>query len=85
MRSMETVKLKEQFVKKLNEAIEAYGLTDSELGRRMGTSRQFVGQYRDITTAPTPGLDLVEKFSNAIGLDNPLMLLDESEIPQVVT
>lgn len=74
--------LKDRFVKKLTEALEAHGWTDADLAREMGVSRQFVGQYRSGNR--TPGIDVAERFANALGLDDPAALIDKSEILQSV-
>ncbi len=79
---MENVRLKERFMKKLSEAMQAHGWTNSELARRMGVSRQFVGQYTG--GEKTPGLDVVERFANALELEDPSILIDRTEISQPV-
>lgn len=82
---MENVELKNRFIRKANEAMQLQGWSKAELARRMGVSAQFVGQYLGSENPSTPGLDVVERFARALGLEDPGALIDDSEISQVVT
>lgn len=77
--------LRDRFVRKVNEARDVAGISKAELARRMGVSPQFVSQYLNEQNPTTPGLDIVERFAIALGLPDPSMLLDLSEIHQVAT
>jgi len=73
---MEVV-LETRFRKRLREAIDAAGINQSELARRMHVTPALVSQY--LSGHRSPGLDVVEKFAKALEL-NPLMLLDSEKI-----
>lgn len=72
--------LQERFQAKLRQALIANGWSQADLARRMGVSQPFVSQYTSGTRCP--GLDVVERFAKALGLPDPGLLIDESEITQ---
>ena len=76
------VKLHERFQRKLQEALEASQLSQGQLASRLGVSRQMISQYA--TGQTVPGLDVVERFSEALGLPDAATLIDESEIPSSI-
>lgn len=75
--------LQERFQSKLRQALTVNGWTQADLARRMGASPQFVGQYA--SGVRCPGLDVVERFATALGLPDPGLLIDESEITAEIT
>lgn len=73
--------LQKQFRDRLKEHMEAQGLSQSDLARRMKVSPQFVSQY--LRGGACPGLDVVEKFSKALSLENPVELLHSEKFQEV--
>ncbi len=76
------VKLHDRFKKKLLAALEMNAMSQGELAKRLGCSRQMVSLY--LLGDRMPGLDVVERFSEALGLPDPAALIDNSEISQTV-
>lgn len=67
-----------RFRAKLLEAMNAAGLTQADLARRMGVSRQYVCNYvRGHDAEPT--LSTIERFAEALSIPA-LTLLDETDI-----
>lgn len=65
--------LQERFTKNLQRELHDRGWSQSDLARRMGVAPQYVQKYlRGITS---PGLDVIEKFATALGLEDPCDLL----------
>ena len=58
--------LQEEFRRIVKDELARQGMPQSELARRMGISQSTVNQY--LTGKFCPGLDVVEKFFNALGL-----------------
>ena len=76
------VQLYRRFQLRVKEALEAEGISQAELARRMKVTPQMVSQY--INGGSSPGLDLVERFAVALSLDDPLLLLGAEKIRQEV-
>lgn len=76
--------LQQQFQSRLREALRARGWSQSALAREMHISPQAVGDY--IHGRCCPGLNVVEKFADALGVDaNDLLDKKPLEILQVST
>lgn len=73
--------LQRTFQRKVKRALDEMGVSQSELARRMGTDRQYV--YKYIAGITCPGLDVIERFANALEIA-PVALLDDSEICSAV-
>ncbi|TWT49056.1 helix-turn-helix protein [Thalassoglobus neptunius] len=58
--------LQEEFRRIVKDELARQGMSQSELARRMSVSRPTVSQY--LSGKFCPGLDVVEKFFNALGL-----------------
>ena len=58
-----------KFVKlqRLNEVICKSGMTEAELGRKVGVSRQSINQYKK--GERTPSLDVIEKIAAVLNVD----------------
>lgn len=59
--------LKEEFLAIVREEMARQDLSQSELARRMGVPQPMVSRY--VGGLQTPGLDVVEKFFLALGID----------------
>ena len=79
---MDTLKLHDRFLKKLHEALDSNDWSQADLAAKLGCKPQMVSQY--LCGKRIPGLDVVEKFSIALGLPDAASLIDESEIQQAV-
>jgi transcriptional regulator with XRE-family HTH domain len=67
------VVMQANFRDKVHQALEERGWSQSALAREMNVTRSVVSQY--LSGRITPGLDVVEKFANALGVD-PWNLVD---------
>ncbi len=74
------MKLHKRFQERVRSALLAEGISQGELARRMKVSPQTVSIY--INGERCPGLDIIEKFSTALHLADPGLLLQEEEIYQ---
>jgi ribosome-binding protein aMBF1 (putative translation factor) len=75
------VVLHQRFTAKLRQALDDRGWSQSELARRLNIDQSVVNRY--LNGRICPGLDLVEKFASALGVephnlldDRPLLLLE---------
>ena len=75
---MENVILQERFALRVREAMESERVSQSELARRMSVTPSMVSQY--INGLRSPGLDVVERFSRALNIDDPTILLSSEKI-----
>lgn len=66
------------FVRKLREALDAKGWTQSDLARALDMTPQSVGHY--VHGRRSPGIELVEKFAEALDVAYPTNLLDENPL-----
>ncbi|WP_157606287.1 helix-turn-helix domain-containing protein [Schlesneria paludicola] len=71
------MKLHDRFQKRVHEALEANQMSQGDLAKRLGVSRQNVSQY--LCGNRVPGLDMVERFAEALGFAEPNELLQETE------
>lgn len=67
------MQLHERFQLRLREVMDAIGITQSDLAKRMNVPRQMVSQYLNGPTCPS--LDVVEKFATALGLEDADVLI----------
>lgn len=56
--------LREQFCRKVREALDAHGWTQSDFARELGLSRQIVSQY--VNGRKCPGLGVVERMAHCL-------------------
>jgi len=66
--------LQERFRERLREALDTRGWTQSDLARRMHVAPQYVNAY--LSGVRCPGLDVVQRFSEALGIPDPIDLLN---------
>ena len=71
------MKLHDRFQKRVAEALEANSMSQEDLAQKLGCSRQNVSQY--ICGNRVPGLDMVERFAEALGIADGKELLEEIE------
>ena len=69
--------LEDRFRTKVEAAMKFRGWSQSELARQMNVDRQFIFSY--LKQGKSPGLDVVERFANAIGVE-PGNLIDSHEL-----
>lgn len=70
--------LQERFRQRVRAELESRGWSQGELARRMNVSPQFVSQY--LNGQRSPGLDLVQRFSETFDLNDPIELLEPSVV-----
>lgn len=66
--------LQDRFRARVQEELDSRGWSQGELSRRMKVSRQFVSLY--LAGQRCPGLDVVQRFSEAFELADPIELLE---------
>lgn len=81
MWGMEVI-LQNRFRERLEEALRLAGISQSELGRRLGVRPQYVHDYLRGHNKE-PGLAIAEKFALALGLP-PSALVDESDLKRLL-
>ena len=64
---MEGVILQQRFVDNVLRLLDEQGMSQSDLARKMGKSRQYIGDY--LLMRRSPGFDVVEGFAKALGVD----------------
>ena len=74
--------LHNRFQKKLREALEVNGWSQTDLAKCLECRPQMVSLY--LSGKRMPGLDVVEKFAISLGLPDAASLIDNSEILQAV-
>lgn len=72
------MKLRDRFIEKLKAAMAARGWSQSDLATQMGVGRAYVQQY--LSGLTTPGLGVVERFADALGLLHPWNILDDKPL-----
>lgn len=70
--------LRERFLHRVREQLELRGMSQAELARRMSASPQFVSQY--LAGHSCPGLEVVQRFADALEISDPVDLLKEPEL-----
>ena len=73
---MDNVTLQERFRENVVRLIAERGITRSELAREMGVGAAYVTEY--LSGRVSPGLDVLARFSTALGVDPSELLLEPS-------
>jgi transcriptional regulator with XRE-family HTH domain len=81
---MDAVILQERFAKRIREAMDAEGVNQTQLAKRMHVTPAAISQYLS-GTIKSPGLDVVEKFAKALNVHDPAALLSDEKICLVIT
>ena len=69
--------LQQRFQHSLRQAIADAGMNQTQLAEKMGVSKMYVSKY--LNGVSSPGLDVIEKFSKALGLEPHDLLLPAEE------
>ena len=67
--------LKDRFIHRVNEILDAEGISRAELARLMGVAQPVVLQY--LNGKSSPGLEMIERFAKALGCHDAGELLAE--------
>lgn len=70
--------LQKRFALRVREAMDAEGVSQSELARTMEVTPSMVSQY--LNGVRSPGLDVVEKFAKALHVSDPTLLLGSNKL-----
>ena len=69
--------LNKRFQKNLQAELDARNWSQSDLAREMGVNPQYVSKY--LRGESKPGLDVIERFSLALGIADPVKMLSNSQ------